>query len=131
MSLLVKTFIKESTMPGAGMGCFSSQFIPKGTKIWELNTALDRIYTQQDFDRLSDLEKAFVSTYAYKHHNLYFLCVDNARFFNHSVERCNTLDPSDVYCTFAARDIDAGEEIISNYYEFGCTEGDSQFNAIL
>lgn len=84
MSLLVKTFIQESKIPNAGIGCFAAEFIPQGTKIWELNTALDRIYTQQDLDRLSELEQKFVQIYAYKHHDLYFLCVDNGRFFNHS-----------------------------------------------
>jgi len=128
MSLLVKTKLNVSSIPNAGIGCFAAQFIPKGTKIWELNTAVDRIYTQQDFERLSELEKQFIEIYAYKHHDLYFLCVDNARFFNHSKENFNTLDPDTEYVTYAARDILEGEEILSNYESFGTTQSDRIFN---
>jgi len=129
MSLLVKTFLNVSSLPNAGIGCFAAEFIAQGTKIWELNTAVDRIYTQQDFDRLSELEQKFVETYAYKHHDLYFLCVDNARFFNHSSTDFNTLDPDTEYVTYAARDIQPGEEILSNYINFGTTDSDKLFNS--
>lgn len=128
MSLLVKTRLNVSSIPDAGIGCFADQFIPKGTKIWELNTAVDRIYTQQDYDRLTELEQKFVEIYAYKHHDLYFLCVDNARFFNHSKQNFNTLDPDTEYVTYAARDIQPGEEILSNYENFGTNESDKSFN---
>lgn len=130
MSLLVKTFLQTSTIPEAGIGCFAGEFIPKGTKIWELNTAVDRIYTEQDYQRLSELEKQFVNIYAYKHHNLYFVCVDNARFFNHSVDNCNTIDPSTEYTTYASKDINQGEEILSNYFKFGSSDEDAEFNSI-
>lgn len=128
MSLLVKTKLNVSSIPNAGIGCFAAQFIPKGAKIWELNTAVDRIYTQQDLESLTKLEQEFVNIYAYKHHDLYFLCVDNARFFNHSKENFNTLDPDTEYVTYAARDIQEGEEILSNYENFGTTETDKTFN---
>lgn len=132
MSLVVKTYLGVSPIPGAGIGCFAGQFIPVGTLIWKLNSAIDRMYTQGDIDRLSELEKEFVYKYSYKHHGLYWLCVDNARFFNHSSDNFNTLDPDDnTYITVARRDIQEGEEILSDYNSFGNTEDDKKFNNLL
>lgn len=127
MSLLVKTYLGLSTIPNAGIGCFADQFIPKGTKIWELNLALDRIYTQNDVDQMSELEQHFIKIYAYKHNDVYVLCVDNGRFFNHS-KNCNTIDPMNENATYAATDIRPHEEILSNYENFGSTDNDKSFN---
>lgn len=113
------------------MGCFAAEFIPKGTKIWELNPILDRVYTDYNVSKMTDIEAEFVKIYAYKHNGLYFLCVDNARFFNHSDTNFNTIDPNDEYATYAARDIQQGEEIVSNYLSFGTTEDDKAFNGHL
>lgn len=129
--LLVKTYIKESTIPGAGMGCFSSEFIPKGAKIWELNTKLDRVITQSEFDSFTDLEKEFIKIYSYKYNNTYHLCIDNARFFNHHDINYNTLDPDDELATYAKEDIYPDQEIISNYHNFGISESDKEFNVLL
>lgn len=117
-----------STIPGAGNGCFAAEFIPKGTLIWKLNPTLDQIYTEHNLLMMTDLEQEFVKTYAYMHNDLYFLCIDNARFFNHSIDDCNTHDPSDEYATYAARDINPGEEILSDYRNFGSTENDKKTN---
>lgn len=129
--LLVKTYIATSTIPNAGMGCFANEIILKGTKIWELNPILDRVYTEHNIRMMTDLEAEFVRIYSYKHNGLYFLCVDNARFFNHSETNFNTIDPSDEYATYAARNINIGEEIISNYLSFGITDDDKKFNISL
>jgi len=128
--LLVKTFIKESTIPNAGMGCFAGQNISQGTKIWELNPLFDKIFTEANRLLMTDLEKQFLDIYAYKHNGLYFLCVDNARFFNHS-STPNTFDPNTEYATYAARDIAEGEEILSDYYTFGSTTEDFTFNRVI
>ena len=127
--LLVKTYIKESSIPGAGMGCFANEFIPKGTKIWELKSDLDRIITQNEFNSYTELEKEFVLIYSYIYNGTYHLCIDNARFFNHSSTDFNTLDPTDELATYAKRDIQKDEEILSDYRNFGITEKDKQFNS--
>lgn len=126
--LLVKTFVTRSIIPGAGNGCFAAEAIPKGTKIWEFNPFLDRVFTEQNVKTMNDLDAEFVNTYAYKHNGLYFLCVDNARFFNHSDDRFNTIDPNDEYATYALRNIHKGEEMLSNYATFGVTEDDLKHN---
>ena len=123
--LTVKTYIDKS--PIAGMGCFAAEDIKEGDLIWELNPFLDRIYTEENLKFMSELEVNFVKTYAYLHNGLYFLCIDSARFFNHSSENYNTLDPFNEYKTYALRDIKKGEEILSNYGTFGGPE-DVDFN---
>ena len=53
------------------------------------------------------------------------LCVDHAKFFNHAD------DPScddDAHFTYAARDIEVGEELTSDYRRFGVTADDLAFN---
>ena len=126
--LKVKTYIDKSTIENAGLGCFAAKNIKKGDLIWELNTFFDGVYSEQSFNIMSDIEIEFVKTYSFMENGLYFLCVDNARFFNHSVENCNTLDPCNTYKTFALCDINIGDEILSNYSTFGSTELDKKFN---
>ena len=129
--LKVKTYIKESTIPNDGIGCFAGEDIKKGDLIWELNPFMDRIYTDENLKVLSELEREFVKIYAFKCNNLYYLCIDNARFFNHSETDYNTFDPINVYCTYANRDIQKDEEIISDYSTFGLNENDKEFNMYL
>ena len=131
MTLLVKTFLKESTIPKAGIGCFAGEPIKKGVKIWQYNPVIDKVYTSEEFDSITGLEKDFLKMYCYKNRGKYILCVDNARFFNHSIE-CNTFDTNDfedelLNATYAGRDIAEGEEILSDYRTFG-TKEDLEFN---
>jgi len=131
MSLLVKTFLKESSIPDAGIGCFAAEFIAKGTKIWQFNPKLDRIFNEEEFNSFKGLEKDFLKRYCYKNRGKFILCTDNARFFNHSFE-CNTLDIGDaedetLNHTYALIDIKEGEEILSDYRSFG-SEADMEFN---
>lgn len=126
--LMVRTFVDKSTIPNAGLGCFAAEDIVAGAKIWELNPLIDRIYTEESMQAFTEIQRQFIETYAYKHHGLYFLCVDNGRFFNHS-EYPNTCE-STGYATFAARDIKTGEELLSDYSRFGSTEDDRQFNKL-
>ena len=128
--LLIETYIQESSIPNAGLGCFTKYEIKKGTKIWELNPFFDRIYTEDNLKNMTDLEIEFVKIYSFKHNGLYYLCIDNARFFNHSKENCNTLDPLNEYCTYALVDIPADTEILSDYSTFG-SEADIDFNTSL
>ena len=62
------------------------------------------------------------------YNGMYFLCIDNSRFLNHSEENCNTYDAPKEQSTYASKDINIGEEILSNYKFFGITEEDYEFN---
>lgn len=128
--LKVKTYLSESKIPGAGLGCFALEFIPKGTLIWEFDPQIDRRYTETDLLNMDQLSKDFIYKYAFKYRGQYFLCVDNGRFFNHS-KNPNTLDPIDSNRTYSLVDIQIGEEILSDYGNFSDNPDDILFNTHL
>jgi SET domain-containing protein len=127
--MLVKTYIKESTIPEAGLGCFAAEFIPKDTLIWIFNPSLDRDLSEHQLGGFSSLEKDFIKTYAYKHNGYYYLCIDNGRFINHA-DNPNTYESKQMQATYALKDIAEGEEILSNYAEFGITQDDLRYNTL-
>ena len=118
--LLVKTRLGQS--PISGIGLFADQFIPKDTIIWKFTEGVDVKITDE---KLAELEKEYpledLRKYLYrsKSSNLHILCGDDGRFINHSGQP-NTLDTSEDNegLTIAARDIQAGEEITSDYNGF-------------
>ncbi len=119
--LLVKTKIGQSKI--AGIGCFTDQFIPKGTPIWRFKKGFDVRFDKNYPDTLSELTKSFFQKYAYQNPKTekYILAVDDARFFNHS-NTPNTLhveDPdNEELMDLAKCDIQIGEEITNDYREF-------------
>lgn len=125
-----KTQIKESTIPGAGLGCFAAELIPENAILWIFDPNLDRKFSQEEIDMLTDFDKDFVEKYSYRHNGSYYLCMDGGRYINHSDEP-NTKEFPDIQVTIATRDIQVGEEILSNYRHFGITEEDYTFNMIL
>lgn len=125
--LLVKTKLEKSQIPNAGLGCFAVELIPKGTKIWEFNPDFDRVYTTKEIKGLSLLELEYLDKYSYKNNGLYYLCVDNGRFINHS-EDPNTVEDTKVQATYASKDIHPGEEVLSDYRTFGVNHVDLLHN---
>lgn len=111
--LKVKTFLAPSKIQGLGL--HAAEDIPKGTLIWTLSGA-DVVLNQNQIDCMSEIEKAFIDKYVYKHRGLYYLCNDDARFMNHSAH-CNTDDTTEAG-TIATEDIKKGEEITCNYASF-------------
>jgi len=125
--LLVKT--KIGTSPIHGIGIFADELITKGTRIWEYREGVDSRFDQKFLETLPDPAHKQMLNYAYKNPltGLYVLCGDDARFFNHS-ENPNTddlgFDEALVQgegITVANRDIQPGEEIVSNYRSFDST----------
>ena len=114
--LLVKTYIDKSKINGIGL--FAGEFIPKGTILWKFVPGFDFVLTKKDFNKLPEVAKLWVLHFSY--HNKveggYVICVDDARFFNHS-ENPNIFD-SDNQPSIAKRDIKKGEEITGNYFDF-------------
>ncbi len=115
--LLIKTIIKES--PIAGLGLFADEFIPKGTVIWKLNPLIDKIIPVSETASFTALEREFLEKYAYREGDNLILCSDNGRYFNHS-SHPNTLDLIDERgsVSVAKKDIEAGEELVSDYASF-------------
>ena len=85
--------------------------------VWMLDPSFDRI-----FDNIfSGVTSSFLDRYCYKdkYTGKYILCVDNARFINHS-ESFNNIDPIPhgdfAYgADIANKDIKSGDEIFINY----------------
>jgi SET domain-containing protein len=125
--LLVKTQIKESKIPKSGLGCFAGEFIPKGTKIWEFTPNLDRIYSVSEMKEISGTDLEFLKKYSYRNNSNYYLCVDNARFINHSFF-CNTREDKNEQATYTTVDIQEGDEILSDYTQFGVNQDDLLHN---
>lgn len=117
--LLVKTKVKNSDVHGLGL--FADEFIPKGTAIWKLNSKFDLLLSKDDVKNLSDAVQAQVLHYGYfdENYQMYVLCSDDARFFNHS-NTPNCLDKmvGSEDMTIALRDIEIGEELTSDYSTF-------------
>jgi SET domain-containing protein len=116
--LRVKTYLAQSSIPGAGLGLFAAEDIPAGTLIWKFDDGWDLLKREADWP--DDVSKSFLKTYAYlsptSKKRLYVICIDNARFINHSARPTGTGGQSQV--TVAARDIRAGEEITEDYRTF-------------
>jgi uncharacterized protein len=110
--LLVSTKLQAS--PIHGIGVFADQFIPAGTKVWELDRSFDVIILEQELRWLPQPAIDEVLLHGYKTEYTYILCSDNAKFMNHS-ENPNL---SGNEGEFAARDIQRGEELLCNYYTF-------------
>lgn len=121
--LLVETYLAPSKIHGIGL--FAKDRIPKGTKIWEFTPGFDQELTQEQIDQLSEACRERILNYVYYNANKmrYILCSDDERFINHS-EEPNIVDIG--FCSddgeegeaFAARDIEADEELTEDYRTF-------------
>ena len=119
---MVKTIVKESTIPGAGLGLFADEFIKKGTVTWRFCPGFDQILHEEDLLRLSMPARYQFLKYCYKSKDddHYVLCGDDERFINHS-NNPNIVDefiPEKEPFSIAVRDIKKGEELLCNYFEF-------------
>ena len=121
LALLVRTLIGPSTI--AGTGLFAVDHIAKGTRIWEFTPNFDRVYN--DISAFPASVIAYLTTYCYRNAGNYVFCADHAKFFNHADHpSCD----DDENFTYAARDIEAGDELTSDYRKFGVTNDDMNFN---
>lgn len=131
--LRVKTKLGVSKIEGAGIGLFADEFIPKDTIIWEYTEGIDQVYTEEFINNCIEPLSSFLKKYCFKFCGLYYLCVDNARFYNHSNNpNCYSSDFmfDQLGYTRALRDIEIGEELTDNYNEFGFIEEDGEFNKV-
>jgi len=96
-----------------GYGVFATRSIPKGTITW-VRDDLDRVFTQDQVARMSDVYKQILDKYGYlDRHGHTILCWDNARFMNHS---CATSCLSPGYdFEVAVRDLMPGDELTDDY----------------
>jgi uncharacterized protein len=111
--LLVETYISPSPVHGTGL--YAKNFIAKGTPIARYVAGMDLRLSRESYLELPDLHKRFIDIYGYgtvDEPNIIYVCLDNGRFMNHS--DTPNVDDSDII-SVAARDIQAGEELTTNY----------------
>jgi len=123
MALLEKKLIiKKSTLPGAGKGLFTKEFIPKGTRIVEYK---GEIVTWKEVSRMADDRNGYVFFFNNQH------CIDAwktkkgiAHFANDArgIVRVEGVKNNSEYVTEkkrcyieASKDIPAGSEILVGY----------------
>lgn len=117
--LLVKTYLDRSTIHGIGL--FAGERIPAGTVVWRRSPEIDLLLEPAQLDRLHAAARAQVEKYSYLDRMLgkLVLCGDDARFFNHSdTPNCHDFPDASGGTTVAARDIERGEELTSDYSSF-------------
>ncbi len=117
MPLLINTYLKE--VEGKGIGLMSREFIPKDKVVYKDDLNFDRLIKQSEVNQMSEAQKKFIDTYCafIKEYDAYYLCMDNSRFINHSFTPNLNWDPVNKQYT-AARIIEMGQELTSNYTEF-------------
>ncbi len=115
--LLVKVRLKPS--PLHGIGCFAEESIPEGQLVWVFDERIDLRISASDLGRLPAPVRDFLGTYGYveiyEGRKTVVLCGDHSRHMNHS-DHPNLLNMGER--DVAARDIERGEELTCNYYEF-------------
>lgn len=111
----VPTYVAPS--PIAGVGVFTSEFIPAGTIVWEFSEGVDLRLDPMVVAAIPDPLGTMIRRYCYEEPDgTLVLCGDNARFMNHDFDpNCDDVDGP---CTVARRDILAGEELTCDYRLF-------------
>lgn len=122
--MLVKTFVSQSNIEGLGL--FAANDIPAGTQLWAYHENFDQVLDDARLDSMPEWQRDFFRRYCFSSGDLYYYCIDDARFMNHS-SNPNAIDMPEG--TFAANLIKAGEEICCDYSGMGHTEKDIAFNA--
>lgn len=118
--LLVKTRLGLSQIHGIGL--FAEEFIKEGTPIWVFHEGFDLKIDPSALKGLPPVARQQIKHYGYVNmkSGKIILCADDARFFNHAVQ-ATALDiesDDEEGVTVAARDIEIGEEICSDYLRY-------------
>jgi SET domain-containing protein len=117
---LFRAEVKVATDPRMGLGLFATEFIPKGSIVWEFIEGVDIKVPIAKVKEMSVVQQEYFNRYGWIEGEYYLASCDINNFINHSYQ--NNLDNiTDV--TIALRDIEPGEELFSNYSEF-----DDDFN---
>jgi SET domain-containing protein len=117
--LLVATRLDVSPLIPADhkkkIGLFADELIPAGTKIWEFTKGIDKEVSETNVNKLPKLQKDFANSQYPWTEKYYLIYGDNTRFINHS-EEPNVGEEGDYLV--ALKDIQVGEELVSDYRTF-------------
>lgn len=112
---LIPTYVAPSATHGVGV--FTSRPISAGTVIWEFTEGVDLRLSRSDLEATPPDLQERLRTYSYRDtEDTYILCMDNAKFMNHSFQP-NCDDGTD-RGTVTLRDIEADEELTCDYRAF-------------
>jgi hypothetical protein len=99
--------------PEIGFGVVATEFIPKGTITWVLDS-LDRSFTMEQIEAMHPMLQHHIHTYTYRDFKRnHVLCWDHGRYVNHSF-RSNCLSTAYDF-EIAIRDILPGEQLTDDY----------------
>ena len=113
--MMVQTELRPSSIHG--IGTFLLEDVKAGDLIWRFDSRIDRVFAAAELDSMPESLRCFLRVYSTYHEasDLWVLCGDNGRHFNHSDEPNTTsLGPAfgdDV----AAADLAAGTELTTDY----------------
>lgn len=113
--LMVETELRESGIHGIGV--FLIEPVRAGQLIWRFDSRIDRVFSDQEVREMPERLQRFLRTYSTLHGdlNLWVLCGDNGRHFNHS-DRPNTRSLGIAFGDdVAAEDLEPGTELTSDY----------------
>jgi len=113
--LMVETELRMSQIHGIGV--FLLEPVPKGGLVWQFDSRIDRVYSPDEIKSLPERMQRFMRMYSTYHEGtqLWVLCGDYARHFNHSDTPSCISDGIAFGTDHAARDLPVGTELTSDY----------------
>ena len=114
--MLVETELRAS--PIHGIGVYLLEPVAAGTLVWRFDARIDRVYTQSEVESLPATTRSFLQTYCTWHDaaQLWVLCGDNGRHFNHSLTPNTRSDGVAFGTDVAAIDLAVGTELTTDYF---------------
>lgn len=123
--LKVKTYLDRS--PIHGIGLFAGERVKAEQEVWAFHAKVDLLLEPSQWQALEVelAEHSFsqIRQLAYKEDGRFYICIDNAQFMNHCAGSCNVANLKEGNTMVALRDINEGEEMLCNYFEF-CDQDD-------
>ena len=112
--LLVETELRESEIHGIGV--FLTEPVRAGQPIWRFDSRIDRVFSGAELAEMPERLQRFLRTYSTLHADLdlWVLCGDNGRHFNHSDEPNTTPLEIGFGDDFAAADRPAEAELTTD-----------------
>ena len=106
--MLVPTFVDKSEIDGVGL--FTAEDIPAGTRIWQWDPDFDITLTYDQMETFPKWKQQYFEHYCFEQDGILFYCADNNRFVNHS-DTPNAYDDGDMYICQSGY-----QERCGNYY---------------
>ena len=111
--LTIAAYLDKS--PLHGIGVYSKDFHPAGTKVWERHPLFDIYIDRDEFENLPDYAKAEIEIHMYEPDpdGPFYYETTQGKYMNHSREP--NIDFSEIGAGYATRDIQPGDELTCDY----------------